>query len=88
MAWVPLPTGGETRLLWGLSLSSPEKPGLTLVIDTGLTTWGKEPRNEPAAAPVLKVAACLLTGLGAKVVMPTGTGFDSRWFDESVKAVG
>jgi hypothetical protein len=86
LGWDRLHDGQSSRSSWGLTIASVNDPTDVLVIDTGLTTWSKEPRSgDQLGAPVLKAVACVLTGLGATVVLPSGVVFDPRWYDESVR---
>jgi len=88
LGWDRTRDGTATRASWGLVVASVNDPSDAVVIDTGLTTWSKEPRSgDELGAPVLKAVACLLVGLGATVVLPSGVVFDQRWYEESVRPV-
>src|SRR5262245_16962962 len=86
LGWDRLHDPDSTRTTWGLTVCSANDPSDCVVIDTGLTTWAKEPRSgDQLGAPVLKAVACVLTGMGATVILPSGVIFDPRWYDESVR---
>lgn len=86
LGWDRLYDSRSSRTSWGLTVASVADPSDAIVIDTGLTTWSKELRSgDQLGAPVLKAVACLLSALGATVILPSGVIFDTRWFDESVR---
>ncbi len=86
LGWDRTRDGKSSRVSWGLVIASAVDPSDSVIIDTGLTTWAKEPRSgDELGAPVLKAVACLLAGLGATVILPSGVVFDPRWYDDSVK---
>ena len=89
LGWDRLHDERSARTTWGLTIASVNDSSDAVTIDTGLTTWAKEPRSgDELGAPVLKAVACVLTGLGATVVLPSGVVFDPRWYDESVREPG
>jgi len=88
LGWDRIRDGKSSRVSWGLTIASVNDPSDALLIDTGLTTWLKEPRSgDELGAPVLKAVACLLSGLGATVILPSGVVFDPRWYDDSVRTL-
>jgi len=88
LGWERLHDERSSRSSWGLTLASVSDPSDGLVIDTGLTTWTKEPRGgDLLGAPVLKSVACLLCGMGATVILPSGVVFDPRWYEDSVRGL-
>ncbi len=86
LAWVKdEPEKGERRA-WLLSIAPTSAPEHAVTIDTGYRTLSRDTKSEQATAPVIKTVACVLRGLGLKVILPSGAEFDDRWFEESVQA--